>query len=324
MADNSGPGLRIAFVVGSFPEISQTFIINQIADLIDRGIQVEVFAYGLVHSEFVSSRYQSYRIDRITNNLIAPPTRMQRYFSSIPRILKVFVTHPMALIRTFNVFKYGRQALSLSLVYLIEPFVGKDFDLVHCHFGDNANRYLVVKDLLNSKIPIVTTFYGWDVSKLPRSSPADYYDRLKRECALFFVMSLDMKRRVEALGFPEHKIVINPVSIDVESYPFSERRCDPGDPVQLVSVGRFVEKKGFDDLFSALAKVTRMTSRPFRCSIIGAGPLEKELRALSSSLGIDGLIEYKGYMKNEDINDFLTQMHIMVQPSKTGSDGDME
>ena len=37
---------KILFVVTSFPSVTETFIINQIADLIDRGFQVTVFAYN--------------------------------------------------------------------------------------------------------------------------------------------------------------------------------------------------------------------------------------------------------------------------------------
>jgi colanic acid/amylovoran biosynthesis glycosyltransferase len=96
------------------------------------------------------------------------------------------------------------------------------------------------------------------------------------------------------------------------------------EPVEIVSVGRFVEKKGFDDLLRALAKAREMTGRSFRCSIIGSGPLEDELRALATSLELDGRVHFMGYMKNEDLDAYLARMHIMVQPSKTARDGDME
>src|SRR5205814_7640499 len=141
----------------------------------------------------------------------------------------------------------------------IEPFIGKKFDLVHCHFGPVANKYLLVKDILNLDVPLVTTLYGFDVSAYFKQCPPNIYDRLKRECELFFVMSDNMKQRVLARGFPENKVKVHPVSINVDSYPFSERKCRSDGVVEIASVGRFVEKKGFDDLLRALSIVRRRT-----------------------------------------------------------------
>jgi len=36
--------IKIAFIVGGFPSISETFILNQITGLIDRGYDIEIFA----------------------------------------------------------------------------------------------------------------------------------------------------------------------------------------------------------------------------------------------------------------------------------------
>ena len=38
--------MRIAFVLGSFPALSETFILNQITGLIDRGHSVDIYAAG--------------------------------------------------------------------------------------------------------------------------------------------------------------------------------------------------------------------------------------------------------------------------------------
>src|SRR5688572_28669907 len=40
----SGRAVKIAFVLGQFPSLSETFVLNQITGLIDRGQQVSIFA----------------------------------------------------------------------------------------------------------------------------------------------------------------------------------------------------------------------------------------------------------------------------------------
>jgi len=59
--------LKIAFVVGVFPVISETFIINQIADLLDRGVEVEIFILTVAlrkifRKDFITIRWRIYLI----------------------------------------------------------------------------------------------------------------------------------------------------------------------------------------------------------------------------------------------------------------------
>lgn len=317
--------LRVAFVVDEFPVVSETFLINQVADLLDREVEVEIFAFKVGGSAHISSRYINYRMSERTHSLRLPASTKHEALAALPKVFRLLFSHPVSLFRVLNLLRHKRSDASrLYLLYSVMPFIGKRFDLVHCHYGTVANSFLAIKDILDLDVPLVTTFYGHDVSRVIKKYSSDIYNRLKRECALFFVMSNNMKARILAEGFPEEKVKVHPVSIDVASYPFSEREWAADGPVEIVSVGRFVEKKGFDDLLRALAIVKRKTRTPFRCSIIGGGTLEEQLRKLTSSLGLDDLVDFKGYMKIEDIIELLREKHIMIQPSKTASNGDME
>jgi len=312
--------LRVAFFVATFPSVSETFVINQVADLLDRGVHVEVFAFGQGNDSHISTRYLAYKMADHTHYLRRPVLDWRLCRRGIPGLLRLMM-HPISGIR---VLKYCCRKRSPRPIVWCLPFIGRQFDLVHCHFGDLGNFFLAIKDVLRLQMPIVTTFYGYDASKVFHQSPAAIYDRLMRECSLFFVMSHDMKRRLLTRGFPEEKVKVLPVSIDVDSYPFSERTCRREVPIEMISVARFVEKKGVDDLLTALSIVRQRTERKFYCSIIGSGQLEQQLRQLRSELFLEDLVDFKGYMKVEDIVQLLPKMHMMIQPSKTASDGDME
>jgi colanic acid/amylovoran biosynthesis glycosyltransferase len=114
------------------------------------------------------------------------------------------------------------------------------------------------------------------------------------------------------------------VSVEVDEYPFHVREVGDGEELRLVSVGRFVEKKGFDDLLRALAIVKERAPRPVTCSIVGGGPLEPGLRALHEELGLDGVARFEGYLPVEQLISHLDDKHVLVQPSKTAANGDME
>jgi colanic acid/amylovoran biosynthesis glycosyltransferase len=316
--------LRVAFVVGVFPLVSETFIIDQIAQLIDRGVSVDVYAFDRGDEANVSQRFFEYELGSTVVYLDYPLRWLPRLLHGLPRALRLARAHPRVLLRALNVVRYRRWALSLKLLYWTGPLAGKQYDVVHCHFGTVAREFLKARDAALLDAPIITSFYGVDVSRVFQDEPPAFYDELKRTCSLYFVMSEDMKRRVVARGFPETRVRVLPVSIPVGAYPFSVRSMAGADTLRLLAVGRFVEKKGFDDLLRALALVKARSPRPVTCDIVGGGPLEPELRALSASLGVDDIVRFRGFMPVERVIDLLGDAHVLVQPSKTAADGDME
>ena len=247
-----------------------------------------------------------------------------RFLKAVPKACCVFFHSPLVFFRVFNFKKYGVHALSLKLLFWVEPFLGKKFDLVHCHYGTVANKFLLIKDVLKINPKIITTFYGKDISQVSVQKSDNYYDRLKKECDLFIVMSQDMKERVIAQGFDAEKIEILPISIDVSSYPYTERKLKEGETVNLMTIAHFVEKKGLDDLLRALAIVRQKTEKPFCCVIVGDGPMHDQIHNLAAELNLRDVIDFRGYMKMEDIIPLFLKMHFYVQPSKTAKDGDME
>lgn len=316
--------LRIAFVVAIFPLVSETFIIDQIADLDERGIHVDIYSMTRGDEAFVSQRYFDHDMGSRVRYLDYPIPKLARLATAVPKAIRLARRDPSVLFRALNVRRYGSDALALKLLHWAEPFAGRDYDVVHCHFGTVAREFVSVREVTGITGELVTTFYGIDVSKIFVDRPADFYDPLKEACSLYFVMSEDMKRRVVAHGFSAEQVRVHPVSVEVDEYPFRERALAGDEELRLVSVGRFVEKKGFDDLLRALAVVKERSTRRVTCSIVGGGPLDEELRALHASLGLDGVARFEGYLPVEKLIDHLADKHVLVQPSKTAANGDME
>lgn len=316
--------IKAAFIIGKFPAISETFIINQIADLEDRGTEVEVFSFDRGTTDNVSQRFFDHKMNEKANYLDMPKNIILRVFRAIPKILRIFFIQPQLFFKVFNFKKYGADAWSLKLLFFVEPFVGKNFDLVHCHFGKTANKYLTIREIVAPKQKFVTTFYGYDVSIVFKQKGENYYDRLKKECAMFFVMSNNMKERIIAHGFKEECIKVLPISINVSEYPFAERKLSDDEVINLLIVARFVEKKGIGDLLRAIAIIKQEAKKKFKLNIVGGGQMEKELLKLAEELNITDVVDYKGYMKIEDLIKYFLQMHLYIQPSKTSKDGDME
>ena len=207
---------KIAFIVKGFPVVSETFIINQVADLIDRGFEVEIFAFEKGDKENISQRYYKYNMSDKVHYLFISGSFISRYFSALSKLIHIFLTLPVLLLKIFTQ-KHNSNISPKKLLCWVEPFINKKFDLIHCHFGPVANNFLIIKEILGLRQKIVTTFYGYDVSLIFNEKPADYYNRLKQESSLFFVMSDNMKERIIKKGFDHKKVKVLPVGIDVQS-----------------------------------------------------------------------------------------------------------
>jgi colanic acid/amylovoran biosynthesis glycosyltransferase len=316
--------LRIAFVVAIFPLVSETFIIDQIADLDERGIHVDIYSFTRGDEAFVSHRYFEHDMASRVTYLDYPLSKPRRLAAALPKLARLLRRSPRTALRALDVRRYGSDALSLKLLHWSEPFVERDYDVVHCHFGTVARDFVRVREVVGIRGSLVTTFYGIDVSKVFAEYPDGYYDRLRGACSLYFVMSEDMKRRVVAHGFPADQVRVHPVSIDVASYPYRVRELHGDEPLRLAFVGRFVEKKGADDLLRALAAAREASPRPLRCSIVGGGELDAELRELHASLALGETATFEGFLAVEQMIELFGEQHVLVQPSKTAANGDME
>lgn len=99
-------------------------------------------------------------------------------------------------------------------------------------------------------------------------------------------------------------------------------RDGSGEPVVLLSVGRLVAKKGYDDLLEALARLPATLN--WRFSHIGGGPLKDELKEMAARLGLDDRIEWRGKRDQTEVIQALRDSDIFVLPSKIADDGDRD
>ncbi len=91
-------------------------------------------------------------------------------------------------------------------------------------------------------------------------------------------------------------------------------------PPLIYSVGRLIEKKGFDDLIRACA-VLRKEGKHFQCAIAGDGPLEAELSALIQAAGLGETVRLLGAQSQPQILEQLARASIFALPCVTERDG---
>lgn len=82
--------------------------------------------------------------------------------------------------------------------------------------------------------------------------------------------------------------------------------------VQIVYVGSLISRKNVKLIIQSLKQI-QIDS--FHLTIIGDGPLKKELMKFSDKIGIDQEITFKGFMSMNEIKKELTDYDILVLPS---------
>ena len=209
--------------------------------------------------------------------------------------------------------------LNLSLPYYKKKIQEVRPDIIHAHFGYDGYKLLAISQKL--KIPMVVSFYGSDVSRLPAEFGwKSRYRRMAAANVFFIAASSLMKQQLMDLGFPEKRIEVIRFGFDTRQIPFHDQH-QPGKPVMMV--GRLVEKKGFRYALEAiqLLKARGITAE---ANIFGDGPLLQELRELSVKLDIANQIHFKGFLPVEAILNELPRHSLLLAPSVRAGDGDME
>ena len=158
--------------------------------------------------------------------------------------------------------------------------------------------------------------YGFSVHALDarKVSKEELGDRGRR-AAVVVTCNEDAAAEVEAAG-------VSPTlvrhGVDLGAFPAT----GPGehDPVELLAVGRMVEKKGFDVLLEALSRL----DRPYRLRLVGDGPLRPRLEAMIAARRLSDRVEMVGRCTHATLPDYYAGADVVVVPSVVDSTGDRD
>lgn len=321
--------MNIAFLIGEFPKLSETFILQQIVGCLDAGHDVTIFArrpetMGKVHEDV-----RAHNLMERTHYLPkAPEDRVQRVREALGALVACdSMRARLDLLRTLNVWRYGNYVLSLLPLFAAVPFAGSraSFDAVLAHFGPNGVEGTILRDLGLLQGGIATVFHGADMSShLDRRGDHDYRF-LAEHGDLFLPISTHWKEKLEAIGFPPQRTHVHHMGVDCSTFSFKARRRAEGEPVRLVSVARLTEKKGLAYAIRAIAAyVATDEAEDVQYTIVGGGPLEDGHRQLAARLGVEDVVEFAGWMEAGEVADVLQKAHLFMAPSVTASNGDKE
>ena len=206
-------------------------------------------------------------------------------------------------------------------------------DLVHAHFGPSGYNFLTLKKIF--KIPLITTFYGYDLSLLP-SQYSEWkikYKKLFKEGELFLVEGKHMKECLIELGCSEEKIIVQHLGIDPDKIKFVSRKLlSEDEEIRILISASFREKKGIPYAIESFGKVKQAHPElNLNLTIIGdsdGSPTgEKEKKKIFNMVqkyNLKDFVNMHGYQPYSVFLRELYRHHIFLHPSVHASDGDTE
>lgn len=199
--------------------------------------------------------------------------------------------------------------------------------LIHSHFGYVGWVMLEAKRRL--RIPMVTSFYGADASRLPRDPLwRARFDQLFGHGELFLAEGEAMRTTLVELGCPKDRIVVQHLGVAVEEMRFATRRPEQSGVVRVLVAATFREKKGIPDALRAIERLRPLHAR-LQVTLVGdsmgvAGDEEEKRTILDLVRRLEGVVRWIGFQPYPVFQRALFEHDLFLSPSRTARDGDNE
>jgi glycosyltransferase involved in cell wall biosynthesis len=315
---------RVAFVLKGYPRLSETFIAQEILALEQRGLAILIVSLRHPTDRHTHPITAAIAADRLylPEYLYQEPLRTWRGWrrarrrAGYRRALRVWFADLLRDPTPNRVRRFG-QALVLAAE------LPADITHLHAHFLHTPASV--------ARYAALIAGLGWSASAHAKDiwTTPDWEKREKLAEARWVVTCTGVGRReLAALAPQPEKVSLCYHGLDLERFPpppprpFGPDGRDPDRPVVLLSVGRAVPKKGYDDLLKALALLPADLS--WRLVHIGGGGLSAALRDEAQRRGLAARIEWRGACAQPEVLAAYRHADLFVLAAKVAADGDRD
>lgn len=317
-------GDRVAFVLKGYPRLSETFIAQEIHALERRGLDILIVSLRQPTDKAIHPVHRQIRAGRLylPEYLYREPLRLWRAWRCSRRLPGYRAARrawlaDLARDPTPNRVRRFGQALVLAAE------LPADIRHLHAHFlhtPASVTRYAALLGGL-----------GWSFSAHAKDiwTTPEWEKREKLAAADWAVTCTAAGHaHLAALAPGGNGVALCYHGVDLDRFPpppVRRRGNDGGDPrhpVELLSVGRAVAKKGYDDLLAALAMLP--ANLAWRLVHIGGGSLAGNLRREAARLGLADRIEWRGACPQPEVLAAYRNADLFVLAAKVAPDGDRD
>ncbi len=315
---------RLVVVVKGYPRLSETFIAQEL-----RGLELAGFDLVIVSLRHPTDQKRH----AVHDEMLAPVMYLPEYLYQEPlRVLRGLwrasrLPGFRATLRSFlrdlrrdltpnRIRRFGQAA-----VLVAEWPQGGTW--LHAHFihtpasvADYAARIMARGWTVSAHAKDIWTSPDWELAgKLDRA-------RWAVTCTAMG------HKHLQSLATDPARVHLSYHGLNLDRFPpFTQNRplrdgSDAADPVQIISVGRAVPKKGYDILLHALALLPPALHWHF--THIGGGPDRASLQSLAATLGIADRITWRGSVAQDEVLAAYRTSDLFALACRITPDGDRD
>ena len=314
----------LAIVVKGWPRLSETFIAQELAALEAEGVDFDI--WSLRHP---TDKKRHPLHDRVTGEvhylpeyLHDEPGRVWRAWRAARRLpgykdaRRMFLRDLARDLSRNRVRRFGQACVMAADL----PGTTRGLYAHFLHTPSSVARYAAVMRGLpwsfSAHAKDIWTSTDWDLGEKLQPGPgaADW----GATCT-----ALGARHLQDIAGDPERvDLVYHGLDLTRFPEPLERPLRAPDAPFHMLSVGRLVEKKGFDRLIDAFALLP--DSLNWHWTHIGGGGLSEPLRARANAAGHAGRITWRGACDQPEVIESMRAADLFVLPSRVADDGDRD
>ncbi|MEC5271998.1 glycosyltransferase [Caldifermentibacillus hisashii] len=314
---------KIIYIVSVFPSTSATFVLNEMLRLKERGYQVTILSLRHPVNEVIQTGTENFKSIYYLPHI---KQRKKDIFKLLSKNMQFFISHPVMYIKNlFNACKFKSSKMLYDFfraVYIVPMINSLNIKHVHAQFAHGpTNIAYFIKQLTNQKY----SFTCHAVDLFVQNTPRILEEKIKNSEFVATISSFNVNFIEERLLDKNliEKVNVVRCGIDLEKITPNNNNSNARNVVKILSIGRFVEKKGFVYLVDALYKL-KVRGLSFNCQLIGDGTLFNEIKKKIKELKLTNDIELLGKLDSKKIGEYLSDSDIFVLPCITAKDGDMD
>lgn len=299
----------LAYLFERFPKFSQTFCYREIAELFRQGIRPEIFAL----------RAADFGPETDWDNTIVSRVHQLPEGEDFARLAdEAAASLSRAGRKTLHEWRGKPDSLRLhQATYIGTRLRELGVRHVHAHFAGMAARTAFWIHKFFS-IDYSLTVHANDIF-VPNKFEIGLPEILASASAIVAVS--DFAANHLRKRFPEAATRVHRIYNGIDPSKFQPGQFEQ--PPLILSIGRLINKKGFDILVDACA-LLRKGAHDFRCAIIGEGPLAAELQARIERQQVRERVHLLGPKSQLDVAARLSEATVLALPCRIDSDGAMD
>jgi colanic acid/amylovoran biosynthesis glycosyltransferase len=315
-------GIRLVYVIGTYPLLTTTFVDREIELLHRLGADVRILAVRRPAPDTPLSSLQrslngavTYLLPAAWSELLAAHVSYllrspRRYLGTLAYLLRR--THTSVRARFKTLLHFGEGVLAAHIVR------GQPFEELHAHFADRAATIALVAGRLLGKPYSLSIHAGADVFV----GPVLLREKVA-QARHVVACTATVKAEVVAIAGADLSRKISPVFHGLDLGRYIPRPGPASDPPVLLAVGQLKERKGFALLIRA-CRLLRDDGRRFRCRIVGEGPQRQELEELIRAASLEDDVELCGALPHEEVVEQYRHATLFVLPCIRTREGDVD